>query len=240
MTFDLDTPLIQLSNAQTGNSFWTVRNAIEGVQIFGGIGSGKTSGSGRMLALKYLAAGFGGLVLCVKPDEKDLWRDYAAKAGRADDLVIVEPGGGHFFNLLDYEAQHATGGMTENIVQVLKTVIRASDDKASGHADDPFWETALDMLIFHVIDLCKLAYGNISVQRMYDIVQSLPKPDQEQKASAFSEAFTAARRRVTEQIDAWEKSLSPTEQQAVQSTVDYEEAAFRAVPEARLLKFIDQ
>lgn len=33
---------------------------------FGSIGSGKTSGSGQALALAYLRAGFGGLVLCAK------------------------------------------------------------------------------------------------------------------------------------------------------------------------------
>jgi len=51
--FDLDQPIIELVSA-TEKNYWTIRHAVEGVQIFGGIGSGKTSGSGRMLALKYL------------------------------------------------------------------------------------------------------------------------------------------------------------------------------------------
>ncbi|MGY3213943.1 hypothetical protein ACVW2L_002996 [Mucilaginibacter sp. HD30] len=34
---------------------FTIGNACEGVQIFGGIGSGKTSGSGEALARAYLA-----------------------------------------------------------------------------------------------------------------------------------------------------------------------------------------
>lgn len=50
---------------------FSVRQACEGVQIFGGIGSGKTTGSGEALAKAYLRAGFGGLVLCAKKDEKD-------------------------------------------------------------------------------------------------------------------------------------------------------------------------
>ena len=128
-----------------------------------------------MLALKYLAAGFGGLVLTVKPDEKDVWVDYCAKTGRTKDLLIVEPGQDNFFNFLDYTGGTGNDFLTENIVQVLKTVINASAEKSGGKADDPFWETALDMLIFNVIDLCKLAYGTISVQKMFEIVQSLPK-----------------------------------------------------------------
>ncbi len=43
---------------------------MRGVQIFGGIGSGKSTGSGRTLVLKYLNAGFGGIVLCGKVDER--------------------------------------------------------------------------------------------------------------------------------------------------------------------------
>jgi hypothetical protein len=46
--FDLDQPIIEIVSA-SGNGNWTIRHAVEGVQIFGGIGSGKTSGSGRML-----------------------------------------------------------------------------------------------------------------------------------------------------------------------------------------------
>src|SRR5690606_30132507 len=49
-------------------------------------------------------------------------------------------------------------------------------EKAAGVNQDPFWEAALDMLMVHVVDLCKLAYGHVTVQQMYDIVQSLPKP----------------------------------------------------------------
>src|ERR1700742_4484242 len=118
---NLETPILTFDKAH-----WTIRNAVEGVQIFGGIGSGKTSGSGRMLALKYLAAGFGGLVLTAKPDEKELWEDYCQKTGRTNDLLIVEPGRNNTFNFLDYESK---SGETENIVQVLKTVIHASEEK---------------------------------------------------------------------------------------------------------------
>ena len=70
--FNLDETLIQFSD-DLGISNWTIRDSVEGVQIFGGIGSGKTSGSGRMIALKYLKAGYGGLVLTVKEEEKSDW-----------------------------------------------------------------------------------------------------------------------------------------------------------------------
>ena len=78
MKYDLDTPLYHFN----GNESFTIRQACEGVQIFGGIGSGKTSGSGAALARAYMRAGFGGLVLCAKKDEVDTWREYAAQTGR--------------------------------------------------------------------------------------------------------------------------------------------------------------
>ncbi len=234
-SFDLDLPLIDFAGSP-----WTVRNAVEGVQIFGGIGSGKTSGSGRMLALKYLAAGFGGLVLTVKPDEKEMWEEYCALAGREDDLLIVAPGGQHTFNFLAYEGR---GGNTENIVQVLKTVIQASEEKASGAKQDPFWETALDMLIFHVIDLCQLAYGRVSIQDLYDIVQTLPAgadTTSSPAGGAYRKAYDLALDKVSREVHLWEETLSTDDLAALQSQAAYDAAVCRDIPAARLMKFIDQ
>jgi hypothetical protein len=242
-SFDLDKSLIDLSS-DSGESHWSIRHAVEGVQIFGGIGSGKTSGSGRMLALKYLAASFGGLVLTVKHDEKDLWESYCRETNRMDDLLIVEPGRDNYFNFLEYETlKAASGNPTENIVEVLKTVIRASEDKATGKSDDPFWESALDMLIFNVIDLCKLAYGDISVQVMYDIVQSIPQHKSEQPHddnSAFYRAFDIADERIRKKIAEWEDTLTPDELIALENPGKYEQAAMNALPDFRIYRFLDQ
>ena len=83
---DLDHPLIAFSDHP--DDIWTVRDAVRGVQIFGGIGSGKTSGSGRALAMSFLRSGFGGIVLTGKVDETELWIEYAKQAGRSNDLLI--------------------------------------------------------------------------------------------------------------------------------------------------------
>ena len=178
--FHLDTPLIQMDSPE-GSAQWTIRHAVEGVQIFGGIGSGKTSGSGRLLALKYLKQGFGGLVLTVKPDEKEQWIEQCRETGRLDDLVILGPGSSNRFNFLEYESSKVDSAhtYTENIAEVLKTVIKAGQAKDRGFGgDDNFWEQALDLVIFNIIDLCLLAYGKVTVQDMYEIAQTLPKKDE--------------------------------------------------------------
>ena len=67
-------PLCRLSSS--AKDALTLADAKTGVLITGQTGKGKTSGPGRLLAKAYLRAGFGGLVLCAKIDEADLWRKY--------------------------------------------------------------------------------------------------------------------------------------------------------------------
>ncbi|GGH07511.1 type IV secretory system conjugative DNA transfer family protein [Mucilaginibacter phyllosphaerae] len=241
--FDLDTTLIDFKSA-SGVTPWRIRDAVEGVQIFGGIGSGKTTGSGRLLALKYLTNGFGGLVLTAKPGEKELFEEYCRLAGRSDDLIVIEPGGGKYFNFLEYEATQTSTNipLTTNIVQVLKTVIRAAEQKDKGKSDDPFWETALDMLISNVIDLTKLAYNRISIQEIFDIVQTIPSNKDvvtiemvEKSEKPFFKAYNAARLKVMKGITEWRESLSP-ENRALVNEVDYLEH----VAGARAFKMLDQ
>ncbi len=197
-----------------------------------------------MLALKYLKAGFGGLVLTVKSEEKKIWEEYFELAGRSrDDLLIVEDGKENYFNFLDYESKDE--GLTENIVQVLKTVIRAGEEKSGGMGGgDSFWETSLDMLIFNIIDLCKLAYGKISVQKMFEIVQVLPKQgdlgNNEKNKNAFWKAFDIATNKVKAKIEAWEEEQTADVLLQLRMDNTYEDAYREAVPEARVLDFIDQ
>ena len=241
----LDTILfnIPINNNKADMSPWTIRHAVEGVQIFGGIGSGKTSGSGRFIALKYLSAGFGGLVLTVKPDEKELWQEYGRLTGREKDLIIVEPGGDHVFNFLQYESEQAEGGnaITDNLVQLLKTVMKASEEKSSGKSDDAFWESALDMLVFSVIDLCKIAFGEVGIQKMYDLVQSLPKEGKGiEYDSVLYQACMAAKENVDKQIISWQNRQSVETLIQALAYPDDDSLLRAEIPDYRMLKFINQ
>lgn len=239
--FDLDTPLINL-NTINGPIPWTLRNAVEGVQIFGGIGSGKTSGSGRMLAIKYLSNGFGGLVLTAKTDERILWENYCREAGRLDDLIIIEPDGKYVFNFLNYEFENSSlsNNPTDNIVQVLKTVIRAGEEKSVGRNDDPFWEAALDLLLFNIVDLCLLAYGKISIQDMMEIAQSIPSKhnktvkEKDEEESAYEKAFKAMRKKIRQAVDEWRYAQSEEEVDKQRINGSLDEAYKKHVPNARL------
>ena len=248
--YDLDTVLIEFVG-KSSQSNWTIRDAVQGTSILGGIGSGKTSGSGRLIALKFLSHQFGGLVLSAKAEEKDMWLEYCRLANRLDDLVIIEPGGEHFFNLLDYEASQDNDNVsiTTNLVQVLKTVIKASKDKDSEKSDDAFWENALNMVIHNVIDLCFLAYGKVSVRQIFDIALTAPKKKEagqsreqaeEEKVSEFAQAVSAARLKIESRIANWKKTLSRSELKLMEKPEIFEREILKAIPEAKVLSFIDQ
>ncbi|GAA3643610.1 type IV secretory system conjugative DNA transfer family protein [Flavivirga jejuensis] len=172
----LDIPLIDW---QVGYPF-TVRDACEGVLIMGGLGSGKTSGSGALLAKKYLELGFGGLVLTAKEDELDLWKSYCKKHGREDDLVIIGHGSDQYFNFLDYESSRPDKGtgITHNIADTLKTVIKAGANDGQ-ESDKAFWDASLQQLLVNAVDLCLLTSDNIRFKDIYKIIQTAPKSKNE-------------------------------------------------------------
>lgn len=195
---NLDTPLMTVERTP-----WTIRNACEGVQIFGGIGSGKTSGSGRTLALKYLRANFGGLVLTVKPDEKEQWVSYCKEANREDDLIVLEPYGNYSFNFLNYEANREGlgSGQTENIVMVLKTVIKAASFEGENSGNEKFWTDALDMLLMNLIDLCTMGRSKLNIDDIYAIARSLPRnskqlSDEDFQSMAFYRFYDAVKKHI--------------------------------------------
>ena len=126
---------------------FTVADAYEGTAHFGGTGSGKSSGSGRTLALAYLRAGFGGLVLTAKTDERALWESYCRNAGRWRDLRIFSPTAKLRFNFLDYELNRkgAGAGLTDNLVALFSEILQIAERSGSsgGREDEGYWRRAI-------------------------------------------------------------------------------------------------
>lgn len=185
--FHLDMPLLHFSPADP----WRIRDACEGVQIFGGTGSGKTSGSGRALAKLYLSAGFGGLVLTAKPDERRLWEQYCRETDRAQDLLIISPGAPWRFNFLDYELQRpgVGAGLTENIVALFSHVLELAERKRSGGGgNEEYWQRTLKQLLRNAIDLLVLATGRLSLADVYQLINSAPQSLEQVEAEAWQES----------------------------------------------------
>ncbi len=175
--WDLERPLVYLSLQDP----WTIRDACEGVQIFGAIGSGKTSGSGATLAKAFLQAGFGGLVLCAKPEERLLWEQYARATGRENSLRIIQPGGPWRFNFLQYELRREGpgGGITENLVALITHIADIVEGKQEQGGGEKFWERAMQEMLRAAIDLLSIARGTITLEDIRELIASAPQSTEE-------------------------------------------------------------
>lgn len=156
-------------------------DAQTGVCVFGATGSGKTSGPAKHLAYAYLAAGFGGLVLCAKKEERRQWQQWADATGRTDDLVIIDGDGRWRFNFLEWEAARPEegGGLTINIVSILDEIAGAIANAAGkadgGQGDNKFWDDALHHLNTNLVELPIFAGLRVSLPLFRSIVTSAPQ-----------------------------------------------------------------
>lgn len=183
---DPDRSLLQFS----GKDAWTLGDAYEGVHIFGGTGSGKTSASGRALAHAYLKSGMGGLVLTAKVDEADLWERYAKETGRSKSLIRFGPESGLTFNFLDYELYRdgpEKADTFEALDVLMRTVeaIKIEQNTGGGGSDDATWIGYAKTLIGNAIDALFAAYGSVRPHDILAMATSCPNTPAEMRDPAF-------------------------------------------------------
>lgn len=180
--WNLDEPLLYLSNHP--HDTWRIRDACEGTQIFGATGSGKTSGSGRALARAFLENGFGGLVLCAKTDEPELWFRYAHETGRESDLILLSR---ERFNFLHYEANRpgAGAGQTENLVTLFMQVAEIANQRHGYATADLYWERAVKQLLRNAVDLLAIARGTVNLPELFEIIRTAPQDTSEAASAAW-------------------------------------------------------
>ena len=180
---------------------WKLRNAVEGTQIFGASGSGKSSSSGKEIAKAFLKAKFGGLVLCAKPGERKEWERYAKEIGVHDRLIIFNEKSGLYFNPLAYEAErNEGGGETINLVDLLMKLYELGQNfgSSSGSGDnEKFWLNALNRLISRLIDLLILADEEVSIENLKQLLDD-----------AFTTANVDQRRDPLDRIKQLNKDIS--------------------------------
>lgn len=168
---DLDAPLIRLSRHDT----WTLRDAVAGVHIVGGNGSGKTSGSGQTISKAFLRAGMGGLVLCAKPDERENWQRYAKACGRAKQLIIVAPDQPWRFNFIQYELGRDgdPAARVENLLSTLMNVLEQTG-RERGSGEDSFWQQAAELLLKNALMVLAAALSHFTLFDLQKFIDSAP------------------------------------------------------------------
>src|ERR1017187_8149229 len=155
--FDLDTPLSYFGDDP--KDVFTIPHAVEGIQIWGGSGGGKSSSTGAHLALALLKSGAGGIVFTVKPDEPRLWRHYCALTGRQNDLIVFSPTEPWRFNPIEYSYRQANSGhVTENIVNLFASLAEVLD-RGAGASTPDHWSRAQNQICRNSTDLAAIARG---------------------------------------------------------------------------------
>jgi len=174
--FPLSAPLLRVSSRDQ----LTIKDAFEGIHVFGGLGSGKSTGSGKSLAHAFLRSGFGGLVLAAKTDEVQTWVEYAEKTGRQASVLKFGPEDGEHFNFIRYEMQRpgAGAGIASNLVNLFEQVLEIqSPGKVVG--GDPYWRQARAQLMRNAIELVQLARGEVDFDDVAAVIRSAPLTRQE-------------------------------------------------------------
>lgn len=171
MSYSLQKTIAYFSKKDT----FSINDSTLGVQIFGATGSGKTTGSGKFLATSFLRAGYGGLVLTVKTDEREVWEKYCQQTGR--ELLVFSPDSEWKFNFLEYEQKRKGGGITENIVNLFLSIIEVDSKKGKVQTED-FWQNTLKQMLRNAIDLISISEEDLSVYNIYKVISSAPqKPE---------------------------------------------------------------
>lgn len=173
----LDQPILSLSETD----HLRLRDAVEGgTLITGGLGSGKTSTSGRAYAIGCLRAGLGGLVLTVKSNERTHWEEYAKMCGREKDLVIFNVESGMTFDPLAYSRNQTgrAGGHLETIIELFSTLL-AVGKQYKGSSGERYFEQATEEMMRASLVMLSLANEPISILSIHKIIASLPTEIQE-------------------------------------------------------------
>lgn len=189
LIWHVDTPMIRFPEGDG----WSLRDSFEGTLVVGATGSGKTSGSGRALAVSFLANGMGGLVLTAKEDERALWENYARQTRRTDQLCIVKPGGPFKFNFLDYQTRlpNERGGSTENVVELFHSVLEAFS--RTKRTADTFWTTAVKQLLRNLVRVLRAAGEPFSLKTLRRFVGEMPRDIKAVQAGAWKTTPTFGR-----------------------------------------------
>ena len=236
-TWDDAEPLLNFGkdNRDDNGDIWRIRDACEGVAVFGAVGSGKTSGSGAALARTFLLAGFGGLVLTVKPDEAERWRRMCIETGREDDFIHVTPTSGHRLNFLQYELERPGErlAVTDDLITLFRSLIGVMSRSKRGESGDDFWTNTTNQLIRKLVDVFLLAGEPLTLDRMVRFINQAPKSLKEdwQYSDLFADVIHRAEARAQE-------TNNPQDKRVFKECLEYWTDAYPAVTDPTRSGFV--
>lgn len=186
MMWDPETVLLQW----TAGCPWTIRDSYQSVQVFGSTGSGKTSGSISLLCRSMLSAGYGGLFLTAKREDRSTYEAYIRDAGRTDDLMVFSPDAGLRYNFIAAEMAAAPSavGQAENLTALLMTVAEVCDrarGSSGGSENAEYFRQAMLRLTRHAMLVLVLSGRDVSVTNLHRLVISAPRSREEARSASW-------------------------------------------------------
>jgi len=182
-----DQPLLWLSKRDA----LTIENAYGGIHIFGSNGSGKTSGSGRYVAESYCAAGFGGLVIAAKPDDRQFWQEIMRKVGREEHLFIVAPGHPWRCNVIAYDLARAAAlpERIDNVMATFDDVLSQAGQNFGGEAQH--WINAAKDMMRRAVSVLAAAHDSFCYGDIIDFIADAPGTPERLKEHDYGESHFA-------------------------------------------------
>lgn len=172
---NLDRCVLDLAGRGDSRDFLTLRDCFENIFITGSTGSGKSSGSGALLALSLLnKRGLQpnekvGLVVFMYKDDVEEWQRWAWQQGREDDLLHIRATDANVFNLLEcYREQEPI-----NAVNALMNISGLSVN-GNRKESEPFWEVQQRTRLDRLIRLNQLSGEPLSILTLYRLHSSTP------------------------------------------------------------------
>jgi hypothetical protein len=182
----MQTPLVTLGC----DDALSAEDLTQGVSILGATGSAKTSSSGATLARSMLNSGFGGIVLCAKSSEFELWQGYARDTGREADVARFAPDERWRYNLLDFEYTRPSrgGGLALNIAALLLEGMELAGRGKNSGGGDSYWKDALAEQVTSQVDLVSLATGTVRLSDMLLVLQTAAQSREEVHSREWMES----------------------------------------------------
>jgi len=198
--WDLDIPLFFWHEGAP----WTIRDSFQSACIMGATGSGKSSGSLRLLSRNFLKAGYGALFCCVKREDGETYEQYVREAGRESDLIAFSPSNPLRTNFIAAEREQCPDaiGLADTLTSLLTTVAslgdRSGQARGGGSENAEYFRQASERLCRYAMLVLIQSGRELSAPNLYRLILSAPKSRDEpcnpewQQASFFFGCLRAA------------------------------------------------
>ncbi len=173
---------------------WTVGDSYCGAMVFGSTGSGKSSGSVAAMCRAMLRAGYGGLFLTVKPEDREVYTGYVRDAGRLDDLLVFSPDHTVRYNFIADEIRQAKSalGLVENLTSLLMTVTELGERGAGagggGQDNERYFRLESARLARNGLLALVLGQEAVTVPDLHRLVVSAPQSTEQVRSEDWQKS----------------------------------------------------